>query len=151
MSRRERAGTTPNREDYLERIYHLEKERGHARVVDIAESLAFSPSSVTRMLKRLADEGLVEYERYRAVVLTERGRRLGERIAARHASLEAFLRMIGVEDEHTIWQDVEGIEHHVSPATMEAIRTLTAFFEHEPACYERLQAFRQQAGEASEP
>ncbi len=134
--------TTASREDYLERIYRLEQQKGYARVVDIAASLAFAPSSVTRMVQRLAEQGYVRYERYRGVVLTEKGREVGRRMSRRHDSLERFLRLIGVRDERTIWTDVEGIEHHVSPETMARIRSLTAFLSADPACLARLRAFQ---------
>jgi Mn-dependent DtxR family transcriptional regulator len=133
-------------EDYLERIYKLEEKKGYARVVDIAESLDFAPSSVTRMVQRLADEGYLEYERYRGIILTDKGRELGRRMSRRHESLDEFLRMIGVADEDTLWRDVEGIEHHVSPETMAAIRSLTAFLKSDGACYKRLRAFQKEQG-----
>ncbi|GIW72851.1 MAG: hypothetical protein KatS3mg102_2393 [Planctomycetota bacterium] len=138
--------TTPSMEDYLERIYKLVQKKGYARVVDIAELLDFKPSSVTRMVQRLADEGFLEYERYRGIVLTEKGRQLGRVMERRHESLDEFLRLIGVQDEQALWQDVEGIEHHVSPETMAAIRSLVAFFKQHPSCYRELCEFQRAQG-----
>lgn len=123
---------TPSMEDYLERIYELMKEKGYARVSDIASSLEVQPPSVTRMIQKLDEEEFVLYEKYRGISLTQKGEDLGRLIKARHRALEAFLRILGVEDEATIHRDVEGIEHHVSASTMACISKLVSFFETHP-------------------
>lgn len=132
-------------EDYIERIYQLVEEKGYARVIDIAALLDVRSPSVTRMVQKLARDGLLDYERYRGVVLTEAGLALGRAMRARHKSLEEFLRLAGVTDPRTIWKDVEGIEHHVSPATMQAIRDLVRFFEEHPEVQKKLDAYRRRA------
>src|SRR5438876_53927 len=76
---------------------------------------------------------------------TRHGAALGRAIVGRHESLAEFLRLIGVRDARTIWRDVEGIEHHVSPATMSAIRGLVRFFEANPGALAKLAAFRRRA------
>lgn len=124
---------TPSMEDYLERIYELMQEKGYARVSDIASSLAVQPPSVTRMIQKLDEEEFVLYEKYRGIVLTPKGEDLGRSIKDRHLALEAFLRILGVEDESVIQIDVEGIEHHVSPQTMACISKLVSFFQEYPA------------------
>lgn len=129
-------------EDYLERIYDLIVAKGYARVADIAALLGVSQPSVTRMVQKLAKDGFLKYERYRGLVLTSSGETLGKAVKGRHRSLEEFLRVIGVADPKTIWKDVEGIEHHVSPATMKAIRRLVEFFETTPDARRMLDAFR---------
>ncbi|MGE5674442.1 MAG: transcriptional regulator MntR [Mycobacterium leprae] len=133
---------TPSMEDYLEKIYELIKEKGYARVSDIAMELNLQPSSVTKMVQKLAEAGYIHYERYRGLVLTPEGAQLGEAMKNRHAALEEFLRSIGVPDE-TVKRDVEGIEHHVSPVTLTALNDLTAFFQGHPECREALRQFRQ--------
>lgn len=134
---------TPSMEDYLERIYQLMQEKGYARVVDIASLLNVQSPSVTRMIQKLADEEYLEYEKYRGIVLTPKGEHLGKAVKRRHKTLAEFLRLIGVGDEATVFKDVEGIEHHVSPATMEAIRSLVDFFQQNQKCHEELKRFRQ--------
>lgn len=145
------AAPSPSMEDYLERIYGLVREKGYARVVDIAGLLEVQSPSVTRMVQKLAKEGFLKYEKYRGIVLTPLGETLGKSMKRRHKSLEEFLRIIGVTDAKTIWKDVEGIEHHVSPATMDAIRTLVQFFEESPTAHRDLVAFRRRARERSGP
>ncbi|MHC4390678.1 MAG: transcriptional regulator MntR [Planctomycetota bacterium] len=136
------ARATPTMEDYLERIHQLMEDKGYARVVDIAERLSVSSPSVTRMVKKLAGAGYLEYERYRGILLTRKGTEVGRRMRRRHRQLEELLRLIGVEDPDTIFRDVEGIEHHVSPETMNAIAHLVEFFKARPDCLEDLEAFR---------
>lgn len=125
-------------EDYLEKIYELIKGKGYARVSDIAVALNLQPSSVTKMVQKLAEAGYINYERYRGLVLTPEGAQLGQAMKDRHAMLESFLRIIGVPEE-TLKRDVEGIEHHVSPATVQALQELTTFFQQSP---EHCEAFR---------
>ncbi|UOF88901.1 transcriptional regulator MntR [Fodinisporobacter ferrooxydans] len=124
---------TPSMEDYLEKIYELMKEKGYARVSDIASSLDVQPSSVTKMIQKLDEKNFVTYEKYRGIVLTPRGEQLGKTMKQRHKMLEQFLRMLGVSEE-AIQKDVEGIEHHVSPSTMNALKSLVLFFEEHPHC-----------------
>ncbi len=133
---------TPSMEDYLEKIYELMDEKGYARVSDIASSLDVQPSSVTKMIQKLDENQYVTYEKYRGIVLTPRGHRLGKLMKQRHAMLAEFLRMLGVE-EIIIQQDVEGIEHHVSPTTLESLQALVLFFEENEHALKGFQAFQQ--------
>jgi Mn-dependent DtxR family transcriptional regulator len=119
-------------EDYLERILELINAKGYARVVDIATSLDISQASVTNMVQRLDADGLLKYEKYRGLVLTNAGETLARNIARRHELLTAFLQLLGVE-EHVIEHDVEGMEHHISPPTLRAIEALTAQLRRRPA------------------
>ena len=119
-------------DDYLEQILHLIEEKGYARPVDISERLGISQASVTNMLQRLDAEGLVRHEKYRGTTLTDEGRRIARAIIDRHEVLTEFLRHFKI-DEETIYRDVEGMEHHVSRATLDAIRAVTeALRDSEP-------------------
>jgi Mn-dependent DtxR family transcriptional regulator len=111
-------------DDYLEQILHLIEEKGYARPVDVSKRLGISQASVTNMLQRLDAEGLVKHEKYRGTALTEEGRRIAQAIIDRHELLTAFLRLFEI-DEETIYRDVEGMEHHVSRATLNALRAVT--------------------------
>ena len=124
-------------EDYLERILELINTKGYARVVDIAESLSISQASVTNMVQKLDADGLLKYEKYRGLVLTTAGEELARNITHRHQLLTDFLQLLGL-DSQTIHHDVEGMEHHVSPATVHAIESLTAHLKRQPALLERV-------------
>ena len=118
-------------EDYLERILELINTKGYARVVDIAERLNISQASVTNMVQRLDAEGLLKYEKYRGLILTTAGESLAKNITRRHETLTEFFNLMGL-DEKTVYRDVEGMEHHVSPETLNAIRRLTAWLREHP-------------------
>ncbi|MGR3764755.1 transcriptional regulator MntR [Rossellomorea sp. NS-SX7] len=121
---------TPSMEDYLEQIYLLIENKGYARVSDIAEALTVHPSSVTKMVQKLDKDDYLVYEKYRGLVLTPKGNKIGKRLVYRHELLEQFLRVIGVKEEH-IYEDVEGIEHHLSWDSIDRIGDLVQFFEEE--------------------
>ena len=123
--------TTAAVEDYLERISELIQRKGYARVVDIAAELKISQASVTTMVQRLDGEGLVKYEKYRGMVLTSAGEEVAARIAHRHELLTNFLTLLGLEKE-VVDHDVEGMEHHVSPETFEALEKLNRYLEAHP-------------------
>ena len=124
-------------DDYLEQILHLIEEKGYARPVDISKRLQISQASVTNMLQRLDSEGLVKHEKYRATVLTGDGERIAQAIIDRHKLLTEFLRLFDI-DEETIYRDVEGMEHHVSRATLAALRAVTETLREAPDFRERV-------------
>ncbi|MDI1338093.1 MAG: transcriptional regulator MntR [Lacunisphaera sp.] len=127
-------------EDYLEKIEQLIQAKGYARVVDIAAGLKISQASVTAMVQRLDAEGFIKYEKYRGMVLTSSGLEVARRITHRHQLLTDFLHVIGVGDEQVVYDDVEGMEHHISPETFKAIEALTRYLEKNPALVTRLRA-----------
>ena len=122
---------TPSMEDYLERIYKLVEEKGYARVSDIAEGLSVHPSSVTKMIQKLDKSSYLVYEKYRGLMLTNKGKKMGKRLIERHRLLESFLTTIGVQEEN-IYKDVEGIEHHLSSDSITCIETLVEYFKQDP-------------------
>src|SRR5438045_6522934 len=115
-------------EDYLERIHELIEEKGYARVVDIASSLKVKQASVTSMVQKLAEAGYLKYEKYRGLILTNKGRDVARTIQRRHETLSRFFSLFGLDAE-TQRQDIEGIEHHLSPDTVEVLADLAHFFE----------------------
>lgn len=117
QTRREHASETA--EDYVEAIADLTAAQGEARVVDLARRLGVTHVTVNRTLARLQREGYVSVQPYRAIFLTDSGRKLAEECQHRHGIVVAFLRSLGIP-EKTAEIDAEGIEHHVSPATLAA-------------------------------
>ena len=116
-TRREHACETA--EDYVEAIADLSASQGEARVVDLARRLGVTHVTVNRTLARLGREGYVNVQPYRAIFLTAPGRKLAEECHHRHGIVVAFLRSLGIPDK-IAEIDAEGIEHHVSPATLAA-------------------------------
>ncbi len=122
MARKRKASRPPTRaelltgpvEDYLKAIYAFEREGGVAATNDIAQRLAIAPASVSGMVQRLADQGLVTYERYHGVRLTAAGRRAALRTLRRHRVIEAYLvRALGYGWDG-VHEEAERLEHAAS-------------------------------------
>jgi DtxR family manganese transport transcriptional regulator len=111
-------------EDYVELIADLIDSTGEARAVDIARRLGVTHATVAKMISRLQAGGLVRALPYRAIFLTDEGRRIAERSRRRHQIVVAFLRSIGVSEE-AAQADAEGLEHHVSAETLAAFERLS--------------------------
>lgn len=130
------SGPSPRAEDYIEVIYELILEKGYARIIDIGQHLAVSSPTVTKMIQKLDENGLVAYERYRGVALTDEGVELAKLMRHRHGLLTKFLLSLGV-DEATSHRDTEGIEHHLDPSTLERVAELVAYMEAHPEWWAR--------------
>lgn len=101
-------------EDYLKAIYAFERDGHAAATNDIAQRLSIAPASVSGMVQRLADQGLVEYERYRGARLTTAGRRAALRTLRRHRVIEAYLvRALGYGWDG-VHEEAEQLEHAAS-------------------------------------
>jgi Mn-dependent DtxR family transcriptional regulator len=124
-------------QDYLEQIHRLIGSKGYARVADIAAALEIAPASVTAMIQRLDAEGFVVYEKYRGVVLTKEGRAIAEEVVKRHEVLASLLRSFGL-DEATIYKHVEGMEHHISKATLRVLTAIVEELESNPKLLAKL-------------
>lgn len=107
-------------EDYTELIADLIEAQGEARTCEVARHLGVSHVTALRTLQRLQKEGYVETSRHKPITLTQKGRKLASHSKKRHEVLLDFLISIGVP-EHVAEIDVEGMEHHISPATMKAM------------------------------
>ncbi|SEM08741.1 manganese-binding transcriptional regulator MntR [Halomonas caseinilytica] len=108
-------------EDYVEEIAHLHARHGEARASDLAECFGVSAAAVSKVITRLKRDGLVIARPYRGIFLTPLGDDMARRVAKRHAVVLEVLRKLGVPEE-IARADSEGIEHHCSEATVEAMR-----------------------------
>ena len=113
------AQSTALREDYVELIADLLATNGEARPTDVARRLGVSHASAIKAISRLKREGLAVSRPYRGVFLTGPGAEMAERVRARHRVVVDLLVAVGVPPE-AAEIDAEGIEHHVSAATLEA-------------------------------
>ncbi len=119
------AHQTEMAEDYVELIADLIDMKGEARVVDLAGLLGVTKPTVNNAIQRLQRDGLVTSEPYRSIFLTDKGRQLAKASKERHGIVREVLIALGV-DPITADTDAEGIEHHVSPATLKAFRKFLA-------------------------
>ena len=108
-------------EDYVEAVFDTIQEKGECRVVDLSRHFAVSHVTVSRIVGRLKQEGLMDKAPYRPITLTAEGTRLAKRSKKRHQIVLEFLLSLGV-DQKTAEIDSEGIEHHVSDSTLAAMK-----------------------------
>jgi DtxR family Mn-dependent transcriptional regulator len=101
-------------EDYLKSIYHLTSQGGFATTSDIAGMLEIAPPSVSGMMKRLSETGLIEHVPYRGVQLTAQGRRAALQMIRRHRILEVYLTQQLGYDWGDVHDEAERLEHAVS-------------------------------------
>ena len=106
-------------EDYLKAIYQLSPEGRTASTSEIAHLLALSPPSVTGMVKRLSEQGLLEHVPYRGVQLTVEGRRAALKMVRRHRLIEAYLVEFLGYTWDTVHDEAERLEHAVSDTLVE--------------------------------
>ena len=129
-------------EDYLKAIYEIaasgesglaasggsagargSEEEGVAGTNEIAQALGFAPASVTGMLRRLAEQGLITYERYRGVRLTDGGRRAALRTIRRHRVIEAYLTSALGYPWDRVHAEAERLEHAASDELIDRMAT----------------------------
>ncbi len=113
------SGLSRSVEDYLKAIYQLSADGQPASTSQIAELLDVAPPSVSGMIKRLSEQGLLDHARYRGVGLTPAGRRAALRMVRRHRILEAYLvDRLGYTWD-SVHEEAETLEHAVSDRLIE--------------------------------
>ena len=123
---------TKEREDYLKTIYILQRERAPVRTTDIARELSIEPASVTGVIKRMSELGLLEYEPYKGVTLSPDGLKVALEVIRNHRLIELYL----VEALGYTWDEVhdeaERLEHAVSQRFIDRIEAALGFPENDP-------------------
>ena len=114
-------------EDYLEMICRHIQENGYIRIHFLAEQLHVRPSSAPKMVGKLREMGLVEFEKYGLIIPTERGMAVGRYLLWRHDVLHRFFRLLNHSDCQL--EQVEKVEHFMSRETMENLEKLTIRLE----------------------
>lgn len=119
-------------EDYLKAIFGLSESGDAASTSAIAVALDVQPASVTGMIKRLAESGLLEHVPYKGVRLTEQGTRDALRVLRRHRILETYLceRLAYTWDD--VHEEAERLEHAASDALIEKMAAALGFPRHDP-------------------
>ncbi len=130
-------------EDYLKTIYELCERKNFARPVEIAEKLGVKPSSVTDMLKKLQDKGLIHYEKYRGMYLTAQGKMLAQKLIHRGHTISRFFEIFGVSKK-SAGIIANKVEHYIDDASFERIEKFVSFVEsfgENPKWLEHFQIF----------
>lgn len=112
----ERSNITSSMEDYLEMICRLDQEGQPIRISHLAQCLHVKPSSASKMAGNLKKQGLVRFEKYGAVSLTETGLSLGKYLLFRHRVLHRFFCYINQSSDEL--EQVEKVEHFIEPQTV---------------------------------
>ena len=131
---------TPSEEDYVEMIYRIYLKNGNVKVKDVASELNIKPASVTKMVKKLDEKGVLEYKKYDYIKLTKMGYKLEDTLLKRHNTIYKFLEILGLKED--IHEETEKIEHTINYDTLEKINTLIDFFSNNEDVYSLLINFR---------
>ena len=126
-------------EDYLEMLYRETLSDHPLRIGSIANKLNVNPSSATKMVQRLGQLGMVSYQKYGLIRLSEQGKKLGAYLYHRHHIIEGFLR--DVLDHKNCLTETELLEHNVSPETLDALDDLNQFMAQYPQILQKFRTF----------
>lgn len=132
---------TNSMEDYLEMIYRSSRKEGYIRINTLAEALNVQAPSASKMVQKLTKLGLLKYEKYGIIQLTEDGEKIGRFLLNRHRIIEEFLKTIGVEEN--ILLNTELIEHNVTTGALSKIEMLNDFFRSNPEILEKFNEYRE--------
>jgi len=127
-------------EDYLEEIYRFSLSLDTVRVTDISNRLKVALPSVTKALYKLRDESYIKYERYGEIKLTDQGKEFGHYLVTRNQLLQEFLALICSQCNFAV--EAEAMEHYLSAATIDAIKTLVEFMKGNPSWQQAYNDFR---------
>lgn len=121
-------------------IYRNSLREGYLRINKLAEFLNVKASSASKMVQKLGEIGLVKYERYGIVLLTDSGKTIGEYLLERHNTVERFLRLLNCNGD--ILVQTELIEHNIDAITVEKLQLLNSFFECNQEIAEKFRVFK---------
>jgi len=120
---------TQSKEDYLEAILVISLEKKWVRVSDLADYLGVKMSSVAAGIRFLAENGLVNHEKYGYIELTREGARVAKQVYARHKTLYKFLHDFLGLSEPVAWRDACRMEHVLDAKTMKRLLKFLEFIE----------------------
>ena len=108
-------------EDYLEVICNYAEAEKKIRAVDISKELKISRASATEALKKLANKGFINYERYETISLTESGKNIAQKVVSKHRTLQKFFENILGLPELEASLNACKIEHIITENAFEKI------------------------------
>lgn len=134
---------TASMEDYVEMLYRCTMEgEDYIRLNKLALMLNVRDSSASKMMQKLGKLGLVDYERYGVIKLTDLGLKVGRYLLSRHNIIEKFLRFLSSDSD--ILAETELIEHVVSINTVENLNVLNDFIENNEKVLKEYRDFREE-------
>ncbi len=123
------AKLSASQEDYLEAVLHLVRRSRVARVRDLAERLGVAKSSVTAALKSLSRRGLINYDPYQVITLTDKGREAAEAVSRRHHLLRRFCAEVLGLDADASESNACRMEHAMDADALRRIERLVDFVD----------------------
>lgn len=121
------AKLSPTLEDYLLSIYRIEGEKKVARPKDISNEQNVAKSTVTAALQSLAEKGLINYEPYEVITLTDEGKSRAKDIAVRHTVIKRFLQDVLRLDAERSEETACKMEHAIDQESLERFVCFLAF------------------------
>ena len=118
--------TTIRWEQYIETIDDVQREKGYAKVKDVALALDVGLPTVTEMFGKLDEAGLINYQKWSGVTLTDAGQEMADELRAKHKTLREFLTILGVPVE-VADVDACAMEHNVSGETLDRLTRFVDF------------------------
>ena len=113
-------------EQYIETIDDVQRRKGYAKVKDVAVALEVGLPTVTEMFGKLDEAGLINYQKWSGVTLTDAGQEMADELRAKHSTLREFLTILGVPVE-VADTDACAMEHNVSAETLDRLTRFVDF------------------------
>ena len=126
--------TTGNREDYLINILRLTEHKQIAKTTELASFMDVTAASVSEMLNTLSKEGMVRYQKYKGVSLTEEGMAYAKQIRRKHHIMEHFLINVLEADKNTAHEEACRMEHVLSDKSAKKMCQITGYTERCDEC-----------------
>lgn len=121
---------TSSEEDYLKSIKELSAD-SKVTVSEVASHMNRKAPSVTEMVTRLGEKGLLDHKKYRHLSLTEKGKRIAHKVKSKHKTLSKFIKLLGI-DEKRAKLDACQMEHFIHDKTLKRLRKFVEFVENFP-------------------
>lgn len=115
---------TLNFQDYVRGVYYLQQSQGRATATELAKRLAVSKNTVTLMVQKLAEKGLLRYRPYADIELTARGQKMARQLTYRHRLIELFLTSVLHVPADQVHQEACRLEHDFSDTSIESIEKM---------------------------
>lgn len=128
-------------EDYLEMIYRYNLQNGFIRINKLAQLLNVRASSTTKMIQKLGSLGLLKYEKYGVIILSDKGKDIGKFLLERHNIINEFLELLGSGEDHVLVQ-TELLEHNLTTNTVQNLDNLNSFLRDHPEIYEQYKEYK---------
>ncbi|MCM3766430.1 metal-dependent transcriptional regulator [Neobacillus niacini] len=122
---------------YLKQMYLLADATDRVVPSQLANVLGVNPATVSKMVRKLSNQGWVKFEHYGRVYLTCEGKKLGKTLVEHSEVLEQFFNIIRVEDD-SMWNETNDLEFYISPNLIQKIEILTQYFHQDTS---RIQSF----------